>query len=318
MKKTILSLNFYIFLALPFVKAGVFDYCISVTPGVNGGTISISLVNNSGAAINVSGGTVDVTPSNGAVTITGGTTKGFVSAFSIPSGGSATVINTSYTVPAATPGTSTFSLSNGSFEEGLLGPVTAFTNAGCSTSNAIILPVTLLNFQAQPQGKTNFISWQTASEKENEGFQIQRSAEGKTFKNIGFVKGQGTTNEKQSYSFVDEGPLSISYYRLLQKDFDGKESYSKVVSVVSDSKTHVKIYPNPVADVLNVQINTEKELNTALELYDSAGKMVHTENFNTQKGDNQMSFSTKQLARGFYTLKIKQGDEVVVEKVMIQ
>jgi Secretion system C-terminal sorting domain len=198
---------------------------------------------------------------------------------------------------------------------------TTLSATGISASlcnSSISLPVTLLNFQAQPQGKTNLISWQTASEKDNEGFQIQRSAEGKTFKNIGFVKGQGTTNEKQSYSFVDEGPLSISYYRLLQKDFDGKESYSKVVSVVSDSKTHVKIYPNPVADVLNVQINTEKELNTALELYDSAGKMVHTENFNTQKGDNQMSFSTKQLARGFYTLKIKQGDEVVVEKVMIQ
>lgn len=300
-----------IFILLLFSKIQA-QFSLSCSINITTKTFSFSVVNGSGAQVKLTALTINATSSSPNLTLSNPYGVAAVD-IDIPSGGSKSVSSGTYSIVAGNSGTASITLSVTYSEiDGNDSPVSSCTMVG------IPLPVTLLNFQAQPQGKTNLINWQTASEKDNEGFQIQRSAEGKTFKNIGFVKGQGTTNEKQSYSFVDEGPLSISYYRLLQKDFDGKESYSKIVSVVSDSKTHVKIYPNPVADVLNVQINTEKELNTALELYDSAGKMVHTENFNTQKGDNQMSFSTKQLARGFYTLKIKQGDEVVVEKVMIQ
>jgi hypothetical protein len=102
-------------------------------------------------------------------------------------------------------------------------------------------------------------------------------------------------------------------------DFDGTETYSKVVSVVSGAKKGTyKIYPNPAADMLNIRFNGDKEQNADIELYDSLGKLVHHHNFVAKEGDNHLFFSTKAFAAGLYTLKIKQEGSVVSEKVVIQ
>jgi hypothetical protein len=179
------------------------------------------------------------------------------------------------------------------------------------------LPVEILEFYAQNQNSKNLLDWQTASEKGNEGFYIQRSADGKVFENLGFVKGNGTTQKKQSYNFIDEHPLSISYYRLLQKDLDGKETYSKIISVIENPKISLNIFPNPATDILNVKFNIGKEIDSNIELYDSSGKIVYIYNFISKIGDNYLSFSTKEFAKGYYTLKIKRGDLIVNEKVLI-
>jgi hypothetical protein len=186
----------------------------------------------------------------------------------------------------------------------------------CSQSPA--LPVEILNFYAQNQNKKNLINWQTANEKDNAGFYIQRSATGKVFETLGFVKGNGTTQEKQNYNFTDEHPLSISYYRLFQKDLDGKETYSKIISINENPKISLNIYPNPATDILNVQFNIEKEIDSNIELYDSSGKLVYLYNFISKIGDNYLSFSTKEFAKGYYTFKIKRGDLIVSEKILIQ
>jgi Secretion system C-terminal sorting domain len=179
------------------------------------------------------------------------------------------------------------------------------------------LPVALLNFQAQAQGKTNLINWQTASEKDNQGFHIQRSAEGKNFINLGFMKGQGTTQEKQSYIFTDDAPLPISYYRLRQMDFDGKEAFSKIVSVQAGEKGRYKIYPNPAKDLVNVQFQAAKEGIVSMDLYDSIGKLIQHFNYNAREGENQSVLKVQNIAKGFYTLKIKQGEAVVTERLII-
>jgi hypothetical protein len=179
------------------------------------------------------------------------------------------------------------------------------------------LPVELISIKAENTGKANLITWQTASEKDNEGFHIERSAEGKTFETIGFVKGHGTSLEKQSYSFTDVYPLSISYYRLRQKDFDGKESYSKIVSVAFDSKEGFRIYPNPADEKVNIEFNAEKELDTKIELYDAMGRQVYDYKFQSRQGSNRLFFATQQFATGLYTLKIKYDNKETNEKVMI-
>ncbi len=118
---------------------------------------------------------------------------------------------------------------------------------------AVALPVELLSFQGQNQGKTNLLTWQTASEKNNYGFQVQRSAEGKDFEPLIFASGHGTTNEKQSYSYIDNSPFITTYYRLRQIDFDGKESFSKTISLVRLVVKNLKIYPTPATDYLSVE-----------------------------------------------------------------
>jgi hypothetical protein len=93
-------------------------------------------------------------------------------------------------------------------------------------------------------GNDNLLTWQTASEVNNSHFDIERSTNGSTFHSIGQVKGN---NKPSRYQYVDENPLWEAgglYYRLKQVDFDGTETYSKIVSVSQkDTGKGLKVYP---------------------------------------------------------------------------
>ena len=176
----------------------------------------------------------------------------------------------------------------------------------CGFSN-FVLPVELLNFQARNQGKSNFLTWQTASETNNNGFEIQRSAEGKTFESLSFVKGHGTTAEKQSYSFADETPLSISYYRLKQMDFDGKFKYSPVKSVfLRQAKTStIKIYPNPTSDESYLNIISPDETTTSVKLYNANGQIVKQLLSKVVAGSNTIPLDMWSLPTGIYLITLE-------------
>ncbi len=95
---------------------------------------------------------------------------------------------------------------------------------------SLALPVELVDFKAAvSQGKVA-LQWQTASELNNLGYQVQRSPDARNWKDLGFVAGAGTTQEEQRYAFTDDGPLpGINYYRLRQTDFDGSSEYSPIL-----------------------------------------------------------------------------------------
>ena len=157
----------------------------------------------------------------------------------------------SWTVNFSTSGTSTLCFSLGAVNECLNTNFDEFP-ATIDYCN-IVLPAELMGFQAQSKGKTNLLTWQTASEKNNKGFFIERSADAKKFETIGFVKGFGTTTQTQSYVFNDNTPLSIAYYRVRQEDKDGAILYSKTLSVATSSKMTVKMYPNPAQDRVAIE-----------------------------------------------------------------
>jgi hypothetical protein len=118
-----------------------------------------------------------------------------------------------------------------------------------------VLPIELTAFDVQiTEGSKNHLTWSTASEKNNQGFEVERSADGVKFEKIGFVKGNGTSSETKQYTYEDYRLSSaVTYYRLKQVDFDGTFTYSKVVSVVGEGGTKLKAYPNPVATVLMLE-----------------------------------------------------------------
>ena len=108
------------------------------------------------------------------------------------------------------------------------------------------LPVELTRFEAQAKGQSVNVSWATASEKNNDHFDVQRSATGEGFATIGTVKGQGNSSSAHEYAFTDGHPLAgQAYYRLRQVDADGSTSYSPVVAV--QRTTEATAYPNPTA-----------------------------------------------------------------------
>jgi hypothetical protein len=125
--------------------------------------------------------------------------------------------------------------------------------ANCNTKPAILnlcgttLPVQWLSFTVKAERGHNELYWQTASELNNEGFEVQGSRTGMDFAVLGFVPGAGTSQAVQSYRFPDHRPISgRMYYCLRQIDFDGTEAYSPVV--MSDSPfaaPETGLYPNP-------------------------------------------------------------------------
>ena len=119
------------------------------------------------------------------------------------------------------------------------------------------LPIKITSFTAQSQKQTIMLAWSTASEQNNDRFQILRSADGKTdWKAIGMIKGSGTTIQQSSYHFTDANPLKgNNFYRLKQFDIDGKFTELMIRSVnVKLSGGPLTVFPNPSKGVINFKL----------------------------------------------------------------
>jgi hypothetical protein len=144
------------------------------------------------------------------------------------------------------------------------------------------LPVSLVSFSATREGTSAQLVWATASEKDNKGFEIQVSVDGKTFRTLSFVASQvitSTTKHDYSYSDTEAGKSGIRYYRLRQVDLDGQDSYSPVRAVSFDGAgslaSELSIYPNPVAGTdTHLLIQTTEVGNARLRITDLMGRTI--------------------------------------------
>ena len=166
--------------------------------------------------------------------------------------------------------------------------------------NTAVLPVELLEFKGQTTDRGNFLTWTTANEKNNAGFEIERSTDGQKFEKIGFVKGNNTTQDKNNYSFTDNPPLSkIAYYRLQQVDFDGSKMSSNIISIeLKDFAERLKVYPNPTNGheiTLEIPENTE-----GVQVINSLGQVVFNQKVENMK---TLKMDTNQWANGIYFIK---------------
>lgn len=131
------------------------------------------------------------------------------------------------------------------------------------------LPVELHAFSGKAMGTSVYLDWSTLMEINNEGYKVQKSADGSGWENIGFVKGKGNSDRNTNYTFVDEhGTYGINYYRLKQLDLDGRYTYSDVISVNVKTAT-LKAYVD--AGALRL-INSEGT--RQIEIYNASGKRV--------------------------------------------
>lgn len=138
------------------------------------------------------------------------------------------------------------------------------------------LPVNYSFFKADNKSQHIHLTWQTHFEQNNDHFNIERSPDSKTWKTIGKVQGNGTTDEVKDYSFVDEKPLEgINYYRLKQVDYDGAYEYSSLVSVNMGKEEQINIYPNPVSsDEVTFEFEAKQQEGTRLLVYHINGQLV--------------------------------------------
>ncbi len=180
------------------------------------------------------------------------------------------------------------------------------------------LPIELISFDSKLRGKEVMINWTTATEINNERFEIEHSLDGRNFSLIGTVAGNGNSTEKNHYQMKHSSPASgMNYYRLKQLDFDGAHTYSDIISErISEKENISSIFPNPFYDQVTVEFsgsefnysNANKRIVT---VYDNFGKLLITKE--TAIDDKSIVIDLSSLSKGIYFIKLAEGDTTVGE-----
>jgi|GEM_PF-5873482 len=186
------------------------------------------------------------------------------------------------------------------------------------------LPVELSTFTAVVNMKSVTLNWQTATETNNSGFDVERSSDGVNFAKIAFVKGKGNSTENTSYSFIDQSLRPGSYsYRLKQIDYSGKFEYSNAVEaqIISAPTTFTlsQNYPNPFNPSTVINFSVDKQGLTSLKVYNVLGQEVSIL-FNSIAAQGQVytvNFDASKLSSGIYFYQLQQGNLVQIHKMML-
>lgn len=180
------------------------------------------------------------------------------------------------------------------------------------------LPIELVFFSAKPFNQLVRVEWQTAAEINNDYMAIERSGDGRTFKEIGRLRGAGNSNVMHYYSFDDHNPLpGRSYYRLRQVDFDGTATLSATVAVEIKVKQEIRAYPNLLKKGQPFTVEVSEEISEGelqFLLFDQTGKQIQLEKIS--KGNIQECL-TQDLAAGLYFLNVKGNNFTWKERLLI-
>jgi hypothetical protein len=185
----------------------------------------------------------------------------------------------------------------------------------------VIVPVELTSFAAASDKNDVILTWNTATELNNQGFEIQRKITGE-FERVGFVEGKGTTTEAQNYLFRDKDLLSGNYtYRLKQTDFDGSFAYSDEVEIEISQPNVFYLgqnYPNPFNPSTNIKYSIPADGNVTLKMYDILGEEVSTlVNEYQQAGTFDVVFDGSNLSSGVYYYQLTSGELTSTKKMML-
>lgn len=184
------------------------------------------------------------------------------------------------------------------------------------------LPVELTSFTASLEKEGVQLMWTTATELNNHGFEIQRSADKSEFTTIGFVKGQGSTNQTQHYTFIDRSAFEGKYYyRLKQIDFSGVYNFSDVIEVdvrSIDNFTLEQNYPNPFNPSTLIGYVLKEKSSVRLSVHNIIGEELAVLINETQdKGYHSVNFNAQNLPSGVYLYKLQAGDFTAMKKMIL-
>lgn len=186
--------------------------------------------------------------------------------------------------------------------------------------NGTAFPVEWLSFDAEQQGGDAVLDWSTASEINNNKFEIERSIDGNTFQLIGDTPGKGNTNGISNYSYVDRGAASLGfrtlYYRLRQIDYDGSFEYSPTVElgIAQDKLLSIVGYPNPFQSNLSIRFSSIQRQDLSIEVVNAIGQKMFSKN--TSDTDGELNIDTSDWSEGVYYLSINSPTYKEVYKVL--
>ena len=175
------------------------------------------------------------------------------------------------------------------------------------------IPVELTSFSANVISGNIELIWSTATETNNQGFDVERSQDNVVFERIGFVPGFGTTTEPKSYSYTDQSLNNGKYYyRLKQIDYDGSFKYSDVIDAEVSLPLHFALeqnYPNPFNPATTIGFSLPADARVKISVYNLVGERVaEIVNKDYSAGNYKIQFNASQLTSGVYLYKIDAVD----------
>lgn len=195
-------------------------------------------------------------------------------------------------------------------------------NSFVTSGGTSVLPVELTSFSAASNNNAIELNWNTSTEVNNYGFEIERSRLNNNFEKIGFVKGSGNSNSAKNYFFTDKQTLSGKYfYRLKQIDNDGAFEYSKVVEAdfkLLQSFELSQNYPNPFNPTTSISYSIPLDSRVELLIYGITGEVVKSlVNEYQTAGIYSVNFNAAGLSSGIYFYKIIANNFLQVKKMSV-
>lgn len=185
------------------------------------------------------------------------------------------------------------------------------------------LPVELIAFKAVANDKEKQIElyWNTASETNNKGFEIQRRTdENRNFEKIGWIDGAGESFAQVNYNFNDKNvlPNTRYYYQLKQVDFDETVAYSDIVTAsLNGLDAEVEVYPNPTNDIAFVKLSDKISGILSLKVFDAKGQLIDQQSFDS-RGNSEVEINFLHLPEGVYFIQIEMQDEIVTKRIVVK
>ena len=192
-----------------------------------------------------------------------------------------------------------------------------------SVTISIPTPISLLSFTGKYSKGRTLLNWVTASEQNNDRFEVERSWDGKNFEKIGYRTGHGSTPISQTYNFSDVEvskypQANVAYYRLKQIDFDGQFTYTQIVPVTlfRENKEVTSIFPNPTNDIINVELSATTE-DFTVEIFDLTGKLLSSQ-IGAPSESQIIKIDISSFPKNIYVLKISTKDRIICSERVVR
>ena len=192
-----------------------------------------------------------------------------------------------------------------------------YDNPGFISTDGTEFPIELISFTAKSTDNGVEIKWSTASEWNNDYFEIERSLDAENFEPIARVAGAGYSNEVLNYSITDYDALQgVVYYRLSQTDYDGTKTSSFILPVTIGDESSLQI-SNVITDDSHISFVYNNSIGgkTQIQLLDVTGKVVKTREVSGD-GSQLIRFGMSDLSHGVYVIHLTVNDETIVKKVV--
>ena len=233
---------------------------------------------------------------------------------------------TVYSRPA--PGTGMFSQLTTSYDSGndeIVAETSSFSEL-VFASDTNELPVELASFEGTATDGGVRLTWQTASEQNNAGFEVQRKAGPSGWNRVGYVESKadgGITTEAKSYQFVvGDLPVGTHQFRLRQVDLDGSPQVHGPIEVDVQMQEALRLTvpaPSPVSSTATLSFAVKEEAEASVAVYDMLGRKVQTlfDGRPTPGESTRLRLDASGLPSGPYIIRLRADGQTRTQRMMV-